>query len=490
LLRTAPSSDAIIHSSPPTLELDCAQLNGAAIREGNSILCTPLPQFDNSVLQTEKSMFFKPLPGVGEEDEEDEDEDDDEDEEDEDESSSEESDPEPSDKHVLDYPVKYSPAKVDPSEVTCSSATHPYSCKCSGYSADVVVEPRKMIEYPQPARPTYVDRLKPALVSCPPQSGLTQNAPRNDVRRARSYSNPSTSSSRTQSTSRSTSRSPSPPIRSLAPSHFGAAYTSPLSQDSRGLQATLYSPPPKNTDSDSLRSRLHSILTDPSSSSPPKSSQTSASMASRPPREDRASSSSRSPSPPRSSNPRRANITRRGSVQHQSSTDQFSRMLASHQSVNSGYVPPLSTSPNTRMSSASQAARAIEQSKRDRKYAASADPEDWQNRRQQDRERSQPEREAERARPTLSSQVATTASSGLHRSGAVVHSGAPNPSLASRPSTSSFHSAPSSAYPATTSPSVASYYSPPSQPQSYRYPNPSPNKGIPPASVLMSPHVL
>ena len=150
----------------------------------------------------------------------------------------------------------------------------------------------------QPTRPIYVDRLKPALVVCSPQSGLTRNAPRSDIRRAQSYSNPSTSSSRTQSSSRNASRTPSPPVRAFAPSRLGVAYTSPLSQDSRGLQVTPYNPHPKSIDSNSLLPRLPSTLTDPSTSSLPKSSQTSATVASRTIlREDRAPSSSRFPSP-------------------------------------------------------------------------------------------------------------------------------------------------------------------------------------------------
>ncbi|KAJ3515412.1 hypothetical protein NMY22_g14458 [Coprinellus aureogranulatus] len=192
---------ACVYSSPPTHKLDCAQLNGAAIREGDSILFTPLPQFDNSVLQTQEPMFFNPLPGVGEEDEDEDDEDD------KDDKSSTESDPEPSEKQSYRVPGQVPPGK--------------------------------------------------------------------NVRRARSYSNPSTSPSRTQWSTRSASRSPSPPVRAAAPTHFGAVY-SPLSQDSHGYQATPH--PSVNADSDVLRSRLHRILTDPSSSTPPKSGQLSASM--------------------------------------------------------------------------------------------------------------------------------------------------------------------------------------------------------------------
>jgi hypothetical protein len=111
LLRTASPSDAMVHA--PTLELDCAQLDGAAVREGNSILCTSLSQFDNSVLQTERSMFPNPLLGVGGEDGE----------EDDDESSSEESDPEPSDELVLGYyAVKYSPARASASDTLPTSS--------------------------------------------------------------------------------------------------------------------------------------------------------------------------------------------------------------------------------------------------------------------------------------------------------------------------------------------------------------------------------
>lgn len=492
LLKTAPASEGYAHGSPPRYELDRKQLNGAAIREGNSILCTPLPQFDNSVLQTEKSMFFMPLPGVGEEDE---DEDEDEDDEDEDEeSSSEESDPEPSEKQVVAYPAKYAPTKADPSEVDCTSASHPYSCKCAAYSDDLA-QPRKMIEYHQSARPTYVDHVKPGLAERPVQGGLTRNTPRYDGRRARSYSNPSTSSSRTQSSSRSASRSPSPPVRVAAPAHFGAAYTSPLAQDTRGLQATPQSYLPKNADGESLRTRLHHILTEPSTSSHTKS-QVSASMAAREPRparDERASSSSRSPSPPLSSNPHRPSITRRGSVQHPGSNDQVSRMLASHQPLSNGYVPPLSTSPNGRTSSASEAARALEQNKRERKQAGTVEQDEALRRRSSDREQSQPEREAERTRARSSSQTGTTAStassasSGLHRSGSVAHTGAAHPSLASRPSTSSFHTNAGS-NPAVSPPSAASYYSPAS-PYQHRYPMTSPNKGIPASSILLSPNL-
>jgi hypothetical protein len=390
--------------------------------------------------------------------EEDEDEDEDEEEEEE---SSEESDPEPSEKHVADLPMKYAPSKADPSEVSCGAIAHPYSCDCKGVS--VFDETSKHPAVKQPVRPSVAKPLKPAIVNVDRPIHSVVARPRNDVRRARSYSNPSQSSSRTQSSSRSASRSPSPPVRSPPPQTFHAAYTSPLANDARNVPQ---SPPSRAADNEGLRSRLHSLLSNEPyiSTSPPKSSTFSASIASREgrPSGERSVSPSRSPSPPTSSNLRRHSTqTHRSYQSQQNNADQISRLLASHQPViPSGIQPPVSTSPNARTSSASDAARALEQSKRDRRLA----DEEERNRRRPytERERSYPEREAERVRSPSSNQVISSTYTAVHQpSGPGMQ--LPGGPLTSRPSFSSGSMAKA----------PVSAYAPSSQlvPYSSRYPN-------------------
>ncbi|KAF5339824.1 hypothetical protein D9611_009142 [Ephemerocybe angulata] len=434
-LRMPSNDEAIARSSPPALELDHKKLIGAAVRKQDSILCTPLPEF------TSKSLFLQPLPGMEEEDEEEEEvaeeseEDDEEEEEDEDEESSEESDPEPSEKLVASHPKYVPQGKSGPAEVACTSSSHPYSCKCTGYSDFDEFNKRKLSDVAQSARPpAFVDHVKPSLV----EGGLNRSAPRYDVRRARSYSNPSTASSRTQSTSRSASRSPSPPVRSPPPNTFGAVYTSPLAQDSRNFHT---SPAPKPADGEVLRSRLANLLSadTPSLSQPKSTSHISAStVASRDHRSGSRAERQRSPSPSRSPSPRESGRLRRHSSQvhrsqpsysQQNTNDHYSKLLASHQPVNTTSPPP-STSPNGRTSSASEAARALEQSKRERQRA------DNQDRNRRSRDPTQPERETERVRTTSQ---ATASSTHQHTSAAsgplVPYTGPVGATLASRPST-------------------------------------------------------
>lgn len=456
-LRMLPAAEGVPRGSgspssnsySPALELDQAKLKGAAVRGENSILISPLPQF-TSRLNTTVSVFM-PLPDVDEADEDEES--------DEETESSEESDPEPSEKHIADPPTQI-PGKPDPSELNCGAAGHPYSCNCVGFSMFEEVKPRRpSAEAPKPLRPAIVytqpqEPVKQPVAerpTAPPPSNLSRTAPqRYDVRRARSYSNPSTSSSRTQSSSRSASRSPSPPVRSPAPTPFAAAYAAQTQ--------VPQSPPPRAADSDGLRNRLQSILSSgPSSasSSPPKPSV----MATRDSRPDEyySRTPSRSPSPPEHHAQRSSSHVRRHSGQ--GGTDQFSRLLASHQPAVVGGVPPLSTSPNARTSSASEAARALEQSKRERQHAEKSEKRrsrtDRDNGYEQDGDRS--------AKQTLSSNTQVVAYQSQQPSAPVSHSS--SATLSSRPSTN-FNSSSKSSVP-------SHQYTPQSPP--YRYPTSTTN---------------
>lgn len=412
-LRMLPSAnEVIVQNSPPSLELDHRRLTGAAVRQRNSILCTPLPQF---TCVTGKSLFIGPLPGTEEEEEDEEGSDDttanadeeDDEEDEEDEESSEESDPEPSERHLVDQTPTCAPAtrKLDPPETLCTYASHPYSCKCSD-SDDA--NSRKLIVVAQPSHLAYVDHVKPSLI----QGGLSRTAPGADVRRARSYSNPSSSSSRGASSSRSASRSPLPAVRTPAPTVGAPVYNSPLSQASHKPRAPA--------DSHALRSRLHNILSDAGGSSPPKTTTLVSASAVAREREHRAEryrspSPSRSPSPPQhSSHLRRhsSQLHRSQPSQQSSTTDQFSRMLVSHQSHQTP-TPPLSTSPNARKSSASEAARVLEQSKRDRQRAEYREGE--RNRRSAEREPSQPDQDLQRARASSASSASQVTGPSFHQ---------------------------------------------------------------------------
>ncbi|TFK20055.1 hypothetical protein FA15DRAFT_143712 [Coprinopsis marcescibilis] len=362
-------------------ELNQASLNGAAIHNEGSILISPLPQFTTRFNTT--MTLSKPLPDLDEEDEEEEEEEEEEEGSEEEEEESDESEPEPYQKVYLkqQYDTKTLPALAH-----CNLKGHPYGCRCTAvtpHSDDLanvkhVVASSSRERLDTVRQETVIQDERPFHIPNP--SGLSRTAPYADVRRARSHSIPSQSSGRSSSSSRPSSRSCSPARPQVAPSR-PVAHRSAASYDSTAPSTTAYvsSPPPRTADNDGLRSRLHNILAD-TSSSPPKHS-TSASMTIR---DQRATydtprrSASRSVSPPPSSGLHRQSCQVRHQPQQQqqqqhqqqqqSTTDQFSRLLASHQTASPSIVP--STSPGARTSSASDAARALEQSKRGRRHSA------------------------------------------------------------------------------------------------------------------------
>lgn len=360
--------------------LDQNKLHGAALKDPNSFLISPLPEFTGR-LPTE----YFPLP-----------------------------DPE-------DESLAATPSKTDDQEIvfprddydqpSCNSTDHSVSWQCQTPSPPVPLH-IDAIESKTPRNlsfignsPRWVDFAAPLPPPGTP-SGTARTAPRGrdvkDMHRSRSKSIPSRPTSQSRPSSRPPTRPVSPVPSHKSPTSSSQGRVSTSSRESH-TPASAHLSIPQGRDGE-MRNRLHDLLRDSgASSSLPNMSSTHfpstfnpESPPSRPP--SRTGSSSSHPAPSQSTHPK--------ALQH-STSDNYSHLLASSPQSH-GPTPLTTPSPGLQRvatSTASSAALAIEKAQKERQRAE----------KEQDRERRRAEKDrvkAEKKRAPGDGDAQTTNSRG------------------------------------------------------------------------------